>query len=125
MAFSPDGSKLAYGQNGGTVTVVDMNTFNVLYTAQAVSNPSYNTAVVGVSFSPDGSLLAVSGGPFVDGPPMEEFNNQILLLDAATGTPVHTINDLAFIPSSVKFSGDGTLLIFNNGTSLEFWGISQ
>jgi WD40 repeat protein len=125
MAFSPDGSKLAYGQNGGTVTVVDMNTFNVVYTAQVISHETYNTAIAGVSFSPDGSLLAVSGGPFVDGPMMEELDNQVLLLDAATGNPVHIIHDLAFLPGSVKFSGDGTLLIFNNGTSVEFWGISQ
>ena len=125
LVFSPDGSKLAVGEPEGVVSVWDMNSFTELYQVQAVVDAQYGAAVMGIDFNPDGSLLAASGGPFVDGPPLPDFNFQIVILDANSGSRVGGVEHLTSIPRTVGFSPDGTMLIFNDATSVEFYGITQ
>lgn len=125
LAFSPDGTKLAVGHMGGTISVWDTTSFAQVYEVQAFDSSQFNQAVLAVAFSPDGSLLAVAGGPFVDGPPLEEFNFQVIVLNAADGTPIKALENLTSAPNSLSFSSDGTLLIFNVANEVQFWGVSQ
>lgn len=124
LAFSADGSKLAIGEMEGMVSVWDMTSYSQLYEVQALAQGDFGVSVSGVAFSPDGSLLAVGGGPFADGF-IENPNFQLVLLNAADGTGITSLPDVTRPPGTINFSPDGTLLIFNGLNTVEFWGVAQ
>jgi len=56
ISFSPDGSKLATGANGGNVRIIDTQTTEVIETIQAGGK-----FALSICYSPDGELLAIGG----------------------------------------------------------------
>ncbi len=124
IAFSPDGGRVAIGEQDGTVSVWDMNSYAQLYEVQPLQPGDFGVSVSSVAFSPDGSLLAVGGGPFADGF-IENPAFQIVLLDASNGTAVASVNGSTRSSSFLNFSPDGTMLIFAGMNTVEFWGVPQ
>jgi WD40 repeat protein len=92
LAFSPDGRRLACGGEGGGLAVWDWEKRRVLSHCRGSSNH-----VFGVTFNPDGSLLASTG------------RNCVTLWDAATGTRLHSVGGIEY-GAALAFSPDGQLL---------------
>lgn len=57
VAFSPDGTRLAFGTNQGSAGVYDLRSGN-----QLVRFPGHTTDIFDVAFSPDGSRVATAAG---------------------------------------------------------------
>jgi WD40 repeat protein/serine/threonine protein kinase len=95
VAFSPDGQRLAAG-NDGAVTVWDWETH------QPVLPPLRDHAPKGicVAFSPDGRRLA-SGS----------WNGDVFIWDAVTGELLHTLREHQHAVSALVFNPDGTQLV--------------
>lgn len=123
MTFNADGTRLASAVGNG-VRVYDLTTGSELYAAEVMSATPWDT-VNSLAFSPDGSLLVASVGPFVDGPQPAGMNLAVVLLDAATGARVGALEFLPAFPSSVTFNADGTLLIFADYGGVHFYGVAQ
>ena len=106
VAFSPDGTLLATG-TGSTVKLWDVTSGNELRTLPGSSGRA-------MAFSPDGQMLAASGG--VAG-------GEVKLWDVASGSELpslegHTnwINDLSFSPDGVLLASgsvDGTVRLWD------------
>ncbi len=124
LTYSPDGSRLAIGDWSGSITMYDAASGAEIYNALVLQSTRWD-AVLALAFSPDGSLLTAGGGPFVDGPAPEGLNNQVAVLDAATGVTLTSFDNLPSPPFSATFSPDGTLLIFSSSPTVQFWGIAQ
>ena len=60
VAYSPDGTKLLWGESDGEVGLWDLSRDRVLFRENV-----HEGVVVDVAFSPDGSLMASAGGDFV------------------------------------------------------------
>jgi WD40 repeat protein len=125
LAFSPDGTRLAVGQADGMLGVWDATSFANIYLVELLPDTGYVDAVVAVTFSADGSMIAASGGPFVDGPPPPDENVQVVVLDASNGARLAGAQHLNGIPFSVRFSADSSLLILPTGNGVQFWGVAQ
>ncbi|MBZ0310085.1 MAG: WD40 repeat domain-containing protein, partial [Anaerolineae bacterium] len=104
--------------------VWDMNSYSLLYEAVVLEQGQFGAVISAVAFNPDGSLIAVSGGPFADGP-IDSLNFQLVLVDASNGTVLTALPNIQRVAGSLAFSPDGTLLIFPGPNSVEFWGIAQ
>jgi len=115
VAFAPDGSSLAIGDDSGQVRLVAARNGS----QQALLPGTFLVSTRGggvttLAYSPDGRFLA-AGGAFVD--------PRILVWDAATGQPVATlaghrgfITDLAFSPDGRRLastSADQTIKLWN------------
>ncbi|WP_250285486.1 pentapeptide repeat-containing protein [Frankia sp. CiP1_Cm_nod2] len=101
VAFSPDGTLLAYA-SGNAVVLADPNTATILRVATA------HTGIVNtVVFSPDGTLLASASN-----------DGTVRIWETTTGTCQHTLTDHTNSVETVVFSPDGTLLASasNDGT---------
>jgi RNA polymerase sigma factor (sigma-70 family) len=57
VTFSPDGTRIAFVDDGGTVTMLDVASGKLLFTTETGTNP-----LVCAAFSPDGKRLAIGGG---------------------------------------------------------------
>lgn len=107
-AWSPDGTKLAVGDESGIITVWDTATLGILY--QLEHRP--DSGIESLAWSPDGRFLA-SGG----------FDDKVQLWDMGQGTlsasltgHVRSVNALAwFLDSSFLVTGDaeGTIRFFS------------
>ena len=60
VSFSPDGTKLHWGENGGLVALWELASVQMLFRAKVHHGP-----VSDVEFSPDGSLIASAGGDII------------------------------------------------------------
>jgi hypothetical protein len=94
VAFSPDGQRLAAGNESGTVTVWDARSGGQLLHFTASSGQA-----IGVAFSADGTRLAVAA-----------FGDKILVFDAATGERVLALPWTGPRAHCVAFSPDGRWL---------------
>ncbi len=92
MAFSPDDTRLATGDNDGAVRIWNLATGATLHTP-----PGPGGAVFAVAFSPDGARLA-SG----------DLDSTVRIWDPATGATLHTLTGHAGEVYAVAFSPDGT-----------------
>lgn len=100
MAFSTDGSLLAAGTRGGYVAVYSTSPFTE---TRRFKLAQYDP-VLGVAFSPDGKVLAVSVA-----------KQPLHLLDAATGKPLVETLLTPCEPGQVAFSADGRFLAASVG----------
>ena len=90
IAFSPDGNQFAIGWETG-IWIYDAETYQEV----ALFTMDGTTRIRGFAFSPDGKMLAGSGG------------NETRLWDLATGQHKQTINSSG---SHITFSSDGQTL---------------
>ncbi|EMF57247.1 WD repeat protein [Streptomyces bottropensis ATCC 25435] len=109
MAFSPDDTRLATGDNDGAVRIWNLATGATLHTLTGPGGAGF-----AVAFSPDGARLA-SG----------DLDSTVRIWDPATGAILHTLTGHtgaargAFSPDGTRFATggtDGTVRIWNLAT---------
>ncbi len=115
--FSPDGSRMAVGQQSGNhtgslITVYDFITGEEIMPIYFETNTDL---VTNLTFSPDGSLIAA----IVD-------ENRLHVWDAATGALLFDHGDEYILNSQLMFSGDGRLIVTADWDGLiRVWGIPE
>jgi len=128
-AYSPDGTMLA------TVTETASSQLHVwrltdghlLYEQTVTNNGS---GAYGVTFSPDGKLIATAGNNPVtvtNGVMSQTETDTVVILDAATGTRVATLpTGESVYSTSVLFSADGTRLVTAGAANvIETWNVAD
>lgn len=123
--FSPDGNTLAIGGYAGSVSF--WNTTNFMSVGSVPAFAAFDiweSAVTGINYSQDGSLLVVGRGlRFVDGGAPEGFTADVKVIDIATQTMLATFTgDQSYI-NDVAFSPNGTALIVNDLNHLYYYTI--
>jgi WD40 repeat protein len=112
VVFSPDGALLAHtdgkGKTPGLVTLRDAFTGKEKWVVQLDGKE----AARAVSFSPDGSRLAVAAGNFL---PHPERKGKVVVCDAKTGKPRVTFPECRGDVSTVAFSPDGERIASTGG----------
>jgi len=94
LTFSPDGSHLIAGHEGGLITTWDVASGRQVQTFSGHAN-----AVWGLAFSPDGRTLASAGE-----------DRTVRVWDAATGQELLCLTDCKARVNAVAFSHDGSAL---------------
>jgi WD40 repeat protein len=106
MALSPDGKELATGGIDGTVRVWDLASGELLR-----AMVGHNYYVHGLSWSPDGKVIASAG----------TWDGTIRLWDARTAMPLRTFKPVKGYCYHVAWSRDGSKLLAAGGTSGWVW----
>ncbi|MGA2298603.1 MAG: VWA domain-containing protein, partial [FCB group bacterium] len=107
ISFSPDGSKLASGQDN-TARIWDLQSRTIIKTF------NHTSTISTVSFSPDGRTLA-SGGWFA----------KIRFFDVNLGIEVKTFIESSFI-NSIAFRPDGSMLVSgNDNKEIKLWDVNS
>ena len=106
LAYAPDGKSIAFSAGALPVHIIDIDDG----TDTIVAESGYY--ILGLAYSPDGSVLALSG---ID---------SVLLLDSSSGEILTTLDSLSPYVEQIRFSMDGTILISasSDGT-IRLWGI--
>ncbi len=97
IAFSPDGTRFASGSSDLTVRVWDVRTREVLHT---LTGYGISSGVRGLSFSPDGKILAIGG----------HGDDTIRLWDVRTGALLWKFEGHTDTIYSIEFASDGNSL---------------
>jgi WD40 repeat protein len=112
VVFSPDGTRLASADNGGTVRVWNTTTREEVFSLQA---SAFSAVVHGVAFSPDGSRIATGN-----------WDTTGKIWDARTGAELHTLRGPNEVVNAVAFSRDGKRLAAAIGsTTLQVWDVDS
>ena len=125
VSFSPDGTLLAVGarrwneDEEAWVNLVQL--WDVVSRQQVATLQGDAAEVSSVSFSPDGTLLAVGAGRSDE----EAWVNLVQLWDVASRQQVATLQGDAAEVSSVSFSPDGTLLATKGDEAILLWDVSE
>jgi WD40 repeat protein len=107
LDISPDGSRLATGNEGGKVAIWDLASGKKLF--DLAGHTAY---VRGVSFSPDGKQLATGSN-----------DTTARIWDAGSGKLLQTITDPADPIMLVAYSPDGKRLLTGSGNLGKVWDI--
>lgn len=108
VAFNPDGTRLAVVGSEGSVRIWHLAT-DAVHTVRTGDGEPVRT----VAFAPDGRTLAVVS--------IEDGDEPVALLDAATGRTQRTLRPGARGTLSPAFSPDGTILATTSGRSVKTW----
>jgi WD40 repeat protein len=131
VAFSPDGTKLIWGQSGGQVALWDLTADRMLFREKL-----HEGEVAAVGFSPDGRLMASGGGETVclrraevPSEVVREFTTRLV------PRPGEHLAALPAAPSPIDrndvrclaFSADGTRIVVGRttGRALFVWRVSN
>jgi WD40 repeat protein len=95
VAFSPDGQRLAWGSNSGTVKVRELATGQETLAVGGIPDGP----ATGVAFSPDGERLAVASANWI-----------VKVWDATSGKELFTLKGHTAAITGVAFSPDGRRL---------------
>jgi WD40 repeat protein/serine/threonine protein kinase len=109
VAFSHDGTRLAYGQESGVCTVIDVATMSDVYEFRSGSS------IERLEFSPDDSIIASGHGDSV-----------IRLWNAEAGAPCGELSGHENKISTLAFSPDGNALLSSarDGT-VRLWSVDE
>jgi WD40 repeat protein len=110
VAFSPDGSRFAYGDKHGKLHVCKTETAKELWWKQA-----HSAMVRGLVFSRDGTRLYSGGGNEFAVKDLEK-EGSIKVWDSATGQVVRTLAGHLIAVRCLSLSPDGTRLLSCGGT---------
>lgn len=116
VAYSPDGQQFVTAHGDGTVRV--WNAENPAPTGQVLGEAGSSTAY-SVSFSSDGTLLAVGYGDRQD-----DTNNVVRLWNMESGGLHDTLTGYTDYVYSVAFSSDGQLLATGAGDGIRLWALN-
>jgi WD40 repeat protein len=108
--FSPDWTKVALGSHGTTIKLWDIATGQLLRTYEAPSS------VWSLSFSPDGTKIAVGYGSGRGG---------VELWDVTSNTRVQTLEGHSTMVKSVSFSPDGTKVASGDYRDVKIWDVTS
>lgn len=114
--FSPDGSRLAVGREGGTLRLWDARTGQ--HVTDLLNNDLYYGRILGVAFSPDGRTL-VGWGP-ENAPRLWDLKAG--LMARPSDGPRAPVNAVTFSPDGTRLLaglGDGTLRLWDRATGRE------
>ena len=113
LAFSPDSRRLAAYDAGGTVRLWDVTSREHVATIDAHESGDFN----GITFSPDGRLLATGGTRWTS---FEVETSEVKLWNVSTGKP---ISAALFGSAPVAFSPDGRLLATGSGIETKWFDL--
>ena len=117
LAFTPDRRLLASGSMDGTVWLWDLAERRALNRLDDGSED----AVITLTFSPDGQVLASAGG----NPNASNPDNTIRLWDTLSGELLNTLEGHTTTVGSLTFSPQGELLASaGDDRSVRLWGVS-
>jgi len=100
IAFNPTGDLIALGSNDGSVKILDLDSFNLLQSAQLSGGGEHSSVIRDVSFSADGKTLAIA----IDDHPVR-------LWSLTSHYPPRTISGFNAPAQGVSYSADGYSLI--------------
>ena len=95
VAYSPDSLTVATGGTDAIVRLWSNATGQLLHELEG-----HRTTVSSIAYSPDGNTIATGS---------DDYNEEVRLWDADTGTPIGTLNTSGFV-NSVAYSPDGNTL---------------
>lgn len=120
---SPDGSMIATtNDTNGTISVYSTADFSLRFEVETLGFTQFDAAQ-SVRFSPDGTLLVVTGGAFFDGMPPEDARNQLSVIDVSSSSIVFQVETQSYFPSFAAFSGDMRTLAVGYYNFVEFYGV--
>ncbi len=124
VRWSPDGERIATGDFGGLVTLWDAHTTRKLFQSRRATFPytsmnlmnDHTDRINNIAWSPDGRFLASADA------------SKLILWDAASLTPIHSIQTWRDFGISIRFEGkaiawspDGSKLVSASDQGLTFW----
>ncbi len=125
LVASPDGNKVFIGQlffppsSDGT-----MNLVHSANPDSVVSRPTVNEAIVGVSFSPDGSLIAYQASSVANARFDASTPGKVRIIDGNDLTDILTLSDDFTSLRRVGFSPDGTKLGVLTGPDFRVYDVA-
>jgi WD40 repeat protein/serine/threonine protein kinase len=111
LAYSPDGSLIAYGNRDGTIRFID----GLSRQPTEIALEGHTAPINALVFSPDGQILA-SGGS----------DATVRLWDVKTGQPIGgPLQSHADAIWGIAFSADGEMLASAGGGTIQRWDVSE
>ncbi|MCH5231288.1 MAG: PD40 domain-containing protein [Muribaculaceae bacterium] len=107
--FSPNGEKVAFLENRGSIKVIDMTTKQVVTALEGKYNYSYSDGDIAYNWSPDSEWLVTSYmGPL-------GWNNMDVALVKADGSEVIDLTESGYNDYNPKWALDGKAVLYSTG----------